>query len=52
MRKNYLKICIGMLLFSGLVCGCNKTEDKLKTVIEKVEESDNPLPSWNDGDAK
>ncbi len=51
MQKNHLKILAGVLLFSGLLSGCNKTEEKLKTAIEKIENGET-LPSWNDGDAK
>jgi phosphoserine phosphatase len=47
MRKNYLKILAGVLLFSGLLSGCNKTEEKLKTAIEKIEYGE-ALPSWNE----
>src|SRR5438128_2068574 len=51
MRKNYLKILAGILLLSGLICGCNKTEE-LKNAKESGGKTTDALPSWNDGDAK
>jgi phosphoglycolate phosphatase-like HAD superfamily hydrolase len=52
MRKNYTKIFTGIVLVSSITIGCKQTEEKAKNGREKEEKTADPLPSWNDGEAK